>query len=177
MKDEHALADELAELRDFLAGATPLDGLHFGEAKQGSGRFLPRRALYWWRGEMRRRINAAIRIMLRPSPPPEADRLPTAGEVERVARAILSAMNQAPVTDEQWASTHNLPDDRETLLSWGRAAIAALSPQPAPDVVGLLREARDELHATSTITGNLAWVHTLERPIARIDQALEGERG
>jgi hypothetical protein len=53
------IVERLGELRNFLNGEGPLDGHHFGDMREYSGRFIPRFARFWWRAEMQRRIDEA----------------------------------------------------------------------------------------------------------------------
>lgn len=51
---------ELVELREFLDGSGSLDGLFFGDAKEGCGKARMARAQFWWRDEMNRRIDRTL---------------------------------------------------------------------------------------------------------------------
>lgn len=58
--------------------------------------------------------------------------------IEKVARAIIETMHGESVSDEIWqARLTDNADDRDTVMSWGRAAILAMrEPSEGMDFAG-----------------------------------------
>lgn len=47
--------------------------------------------------------------------------------IEAIARKLVEAMAQAPVSEEQWQATSENVADRKTLDSWAEAALTAIT--------------------------------------------------
>tara|TARA_R100000093_G_scaffold41509_2_gene21668 strand:+ start:2306 stop:2593 length:288 start_codon:yes stop_codon:yes gene_type:complete len=62
---------------------------------------------------------------------------------EVIARGFMEAMNQSPLTDEEWAGITANQEDRYTTLGWADAALAAIKQagfvvvpaEPTPDQI------------------------------------------
>lgn len=54
--------------------------------------------------------------------------------IERMARAIIQEMNQAPVSDEEWQRAKNQPGEMGAVNGWCRAVLRAMR-EPTPAMV------------------------------------------
>lgn len=78
--------------------------------------------------------------------------------IEAIARALVEAMNQAPVSDEQWQATYASIADRKTLDSWAQAALTAITEAGYAVVPKDTAEALESaVYVVRNITGVSEW--------------------